>query len=33
MQERHFRKEISWPDGYRMAVVLTFVMPASYRAT
>src|SRR5215470_10372885 len=24
MQERHFREKISWPDEYRMAVVLTF---------
>ena len=24
MQELHFREEINWPDGYRMAVVLTF---------
>ncbi|HVH92164.1 MAG TPA: hypothetical protein VM783_12335 [Candidatus Acidoferrum sp.] len=24
MQELHFREKINWPDGYRMAVVLTF---------
>jgi len=24
MEELHFREKINWPDGYRMAVVLTF---------
>jgi hypothetical protein len=24
MQELHFTEKINWPDGYRMAVVLTF---------
>ena len=24
MQEQHFRNQISWPEGYHMAVVLTF---------